>query len=218
MSDSNDVRSVQRIRLIFWFVVVVMGILSLQFVRLQVLKAEAPPPNPVQPVFSVERPHRGNIVDRNGYLLATDATRYQIVAVPSVLTETMVISVAHDLAPLVGIAENELARRVFEATTDTVILKYYASRQAADAVTKWERKGLRVEHLPRRFYPEDRFGAFVVGFAQIDQNGSYGIEAKYDQFLRENGDVLPTAAEGDARSLATSFSMHLPSAVGRDLY
>jgi cell division protein FtsI/penicillin-binding protein 2 len=168
-------------------------------------------------VYSVERPHRGNIVDRNGYLLATDATRYQIVAVPSVLTETMVISVAHDLAPLVGITEAELVRRVREAPTETVVLKYYASRAAADAVEKWQRQGLRVEYLPRRFYPEDRNGAFVVGFAQIDQNGSYGIEAKYDQFLRENGDILPTAADGQVQSLPASFSTHVPSPVGRDL-
>ncbi len=217
MLETNDVRSLQRVRLIFWFVVAVMGALSLQLVRLQMFKAEAPSFETPGTVYSVERPHRGNIVDRNGYLLATDATRYQIVAVPSVLTETMVISVAHDLAPLVGITEAELVRRVREAPTETVVLKYYASRAAADAVEKWQRQGLRVEYLPRRFYPEDRNGAFVVGFAQIDQNGSYGIEAKYDQFLRENGDILPTAADGQVQSLPASFSTHVPSPVGRDL-
>ena len=216
MPDSNDVRSVQRVRLIFWFVVVLMGILSLQLVRLQALKV-TPPPADAAPIFSIERPHRGNIVDRNGYLLAMDATRYQIVAVPAVLTETMVISIAHDLAPLVGITQDELVRRVHEATGETVVLKYYASRAAADAVTSWERTGLRVEHLPRRFYPEDRYGAFVVGFAQIDQKGSYGIEAKYDPFLRENGEILPTDIDRQAQLVPAGYSMHVPSPVGRDL-
>ncbi len=217
MTDTNEVRSLPRVRLIFWFIVIVMGLLSLQFVRLQVLKAAAPSPDTPRVVYSVERPHRGNIVDRNGYLLATDATRYQIVAVPSVLTETMVISVAHDLAPLVGITQDELIRRMHEGKTGTVILKYYASRTAADAVEKWQRQGLRVEYLPRRFYPEDRYGAFAIGFAQIDQNGSYGIEAKYDQFLRENGDILPTSADGQVQPVPATFSMYVPSAVGRDL-
>ena len=217
MPEPSNVRSVSRIRLIFWVIVIVMGILSMQFIRLQVLTAAAPAPGSSRTVYSVERPHRGNVVDRNGNLLATDATRYQIVAVPAVLTETMVISVAHDLAPLVGITADELTRRMRESTTGTVVLKYYASRATAEAVEKWQRNGLRVEYLPRRFYPEDRYGAFVVGFAQIDQKGSYGIEAKYDQFLRENGEILPTAADGQVQPLPANFSSYVPSPVGRDL-
>jgi cell division protein FtsI/penicillin-binding protein 2 len=57
----------------------------------------------------------------------------------------------------------------------------------------------------------------VLGFATADQIGRYGVEAKYDAFLRENGDMAVTNLENHVRPLSPDFSLDIPSAVGRDL-
>lgn len=98
-----------------------------------------------------------------------------------------------------------------------MVLKYYASRAAARRWRSGSATACAWNTCHAASTPSDRYGALVVGFAQIDQKGSYGIEAKYDQFLRENGEILPTAADGQVQPLPANFSSYVPSPVGRDL-
>ena len=57
----------------------------------------------------------------------------------------------------------------------------------------------------------------MLGLATADQIGRYGVEAKYDAFLRENGDMAVTNLENHLRALSPDFSLDIPSPVGRDL-
>ena len=142
--------------------------------------------------------------------------RYQISAVGAI-TETAIISLTQRLAPWLQMPPVELEKRLRNHRGGVTVLKFYASQAAAAEIERWKTGSLRVERLPRRFYPEDTNGAFVLGFATADQIGRYGVEAKYDAFLRENGDMAVTNLENHVRPLSPDFSLDIPSAVGRDL-
>ena len=215
--ESLTQRSLPRVRAVFAAIVIVLVAIGLQLVRLQVLKAAAAPAAQGQNQYGNSLPpHRGSIVDREGNLLATDAVRYQISAVGPI-TETAIISLTQRLAPWLQMPPVELEKRLRNHRGGITVLKFYASQAAAAEVERWKTGSLRVERLPRRFYPEDTDGAFVLGFATADQIGRYGVEAKYDAFLRENGDMAVTNLENHVRPLSPDFSLDIPSAVGRDL-
>ncbi len=215
--ESLTQRSLPRVRAVFAAIVIVLVAIGLQLVRLQVLKAAAAPAAQGQNQYgNFLLPHRGSIVDRAGNLLATDAVRYQISAVGAI-TETAIISLTQRLAPWLQMPPVELEKRLRNHRGGVTVLKFYASQAAAAEIERWKTRSLRVERLPRRFYPEDTDGAFVLGFATADQIGRYGVEAKYDAFLRENGDMAVTNLENHVRPLSPDFSLDIPSAVGRDL-
>ncbi len=215
--ESLTQRSLPRVRAVFAAIVIVLVAIGLQLVRLQVLKAAAAPVAAGYNQYgNFLPPHRGNIVDREGNLLATDSVRYQISAVGPI-TDTAIISLTQRLAPWLEMPPTELEKRLRNHRSGVTVIKFYASQAAAIEIERWDTDSLRVERLPRRFYPENTDAAFLLGFATADQIGRYGVEAKYDAFLRENGDMAVTNLENHVRALPPDFSLDIPSAVGRDL-
>lgn len=215
--ESLTQRSLPRVRAVFAAIVIVLIAIGLQLVRLQVIKAAAAPVAGGRNQYgNLLPPHRGNIVDRTGNLLVTDGVRYQI-SVTGAMTETEIISLTQRLAPWLEMPTTELEKRLRNHHGGVTVLKFYASQAAAAEIERWQTNSLRVERLPRRFYPEDTDAAFLLGFATADQIGRYGVEAKYDAFLRENGDMAVTNLENHVRALSPNFSLDIPSPVGRDL-
>ncbi|MFZ1269168.1 MAG: penicillin-binding protein 2 [Anaerolineae bacterium] len=215
--DSLMQRSLPRVRAVFAIIVVVLTVIGLQLVRLQVIKAAAAPVAEGHNQYgSLLPPHRGNMVDRAGNLLATDGVRYQV-AIAGAITETTIMSLTQRLAPWLEMPPAELERRLRNHGQGVTVLKFYARQAAAAEIERWNTDYLRVERLARRFYPENTDAAFVLGLATADQIGRYGVEAKYDAFLRENGDMAVTNLENHLRALSPDFSLDIPSPVGRDL-
>ncbi len=215
--DPLTQRSLPRVRAIFAVIVLVLAVIAVQLIRLQVVKAaDAPATVQLTSAGQATLPHRGNILDRAGNLLATDSVRYQISAV-GVLTETTIISLTNNLAPWLEMPPSELERRLRSHRGGVTVLKFYASQAAAAEIDRWKASYLRVERLPRRYYPEGSDAAFVLGFATADQIGRYGVEAKYDAFLREDGDMAVTNLQSYQQVIPYDFSLDLPSPVGRDL-
>lgn len=209
--------SLPRVRAVFAAIVVTLVVIGLQLVRLQVTKAaSAPLAENHNQYGSLLPPHRGNVVDRAGNLLITDGVRYQV-AVAGAITETTIVSLTQRLAPWLEIPPTELEKRLRSHGKGVTVLKFYASQAAATEIERWNTDYLRVERLPRRYFPEGTDAAFVLGLSTADQIGRYGVEAKYDAFLRENGDMTVTNLENHVRAIPLDFSLDIPSPVGRDL-
>jgi cell division protein FtsI (penicillin-binding protein 3) len=123
---------------------------------------------------------RGQVLDRNGQLLATS------VAMPSVQVETR--SFAADVAQRRALAAAlklpvaELQERL-DGATGTVLLKRHATDAQWQAVQALGLKG--VQQLPeyQRRWPEGESAAHVVGFTDIDGKGIDGIELAFQQRL-----------------------------------
>lgn len=154
---------------------------------------------------------RGNIYDCHGYLLAVDATVYDIVAVTDQITDTR--EVANKLAPLLQEPAEKL-RGLLREKDAQVHLKRVFREEVAQGIESLGMDGLLV--IPRlgRVYPYEELAASVVGFVTDEGQACYGVEAYYDRFLA--GEEGLREIERDA--IGSLMYKFCPARDGADLY
>ena len=126
-------------------------------------------------------PHRGEIRDRSGHLLAADVFQYDISASPPIISDPQ--TVADRLSRLLDIPRDELLQTLTRDTT-WVPIAQAVSQSLGETIADWEVMGLRVEPKAKRVYPEGDTGAHLLGFVNGNANGFYGVEGYYDKVLR----------------------------------
>ena len=126
---------------------------------------------------------RGQVLDRNGQLLATS------VAMPSVQVETKTfaadVAQRRALAAALKMSPAELAERLdgASASSGTVTLKRHAEEAQWQAVQALQLKGVQQVREYQRRWPEGESAAHVVGFTDVDGKGIDGIELAFQAQL-----------------------------------
>jgi cell division protein FtsI (penicillin-binding protein 3) len=114
---------------------------------------------------------RGQIVDRNGSLLAVSLATYEIWAEPQRVERSAYAVLAQSLAVPVPDLEKRMASgRAF------VLLKRDVDLQTANGIARLGLAGVTQISASTRFYPEGDSIAHVVGFTGVDDNGQEGVE------------------------------------------
>jgi len=131
-------------------------------------------------------PPRGEIYDRNGVLLATNAVEYEIGLSPILIYDRQVT--AEKLAGATGIPVEELLGDM-ASDQQYVLLARPASATMGQAVIALQLDGVAVTPINRRFYPHGSLAAHVLGFVRYDDQGNYGIEGYYDDILAGKAQV-----------------------------
>jgi len=160
---------------------------------------------------------RGTIVDRRGHPLALETYAYRVTASPRDMVDRQ--AAALHLAPLLGLDAGTLAQQ-FAAHADSPYLPLgFVGPAAGEAIRAMRQYTITAEPLPRRYYPEGRLAAHVLGFVAADRRGYYGLEGYYDTFLRANTPypVPPTLTETDLAAAGLPQTPFLPSYVQQDL-
>ncbi len=125
--------------------------------------------------------HRGMITDRHGKPLAISAQVFAIWANPKLMQ-----SDEEDLELLssyVGLKTSELKARL-KTEKSFVYLKRGISPEVANKIKDLKLSGVFLQPEYKRFYPESDVMAHVVGFTNIDDKGTEGLELAYDSYLR----------------------------------
>jgi cell division protein FtsI/penicillin-binding protein 2 len=160
---------------------------------------------------------RGTIVDRRGHPLALETYAYQVTASPRDMLDRE--AAALRLAPLLGVDAGDLMQR-FAAHADSAYLPLgFVGPAAGEAIRAMRQYTITAEPLPRRYYPEGRLAAHVLGFVAADRRGYYGLEGYYDAFLRANTPhpAPPTLTADDLAAAGLPQTVFLPSYVQQDL-
>lgn len=157
---------------------------------------------------------RGSILDKNGKVLASTSTRYNVYVRPSDTSNKQ--AVARLLCEVFGYEyESTLAKiskrvsevRVASSATKEQLNKIYASQL----------DGIYYAEDNFRYYPYGDFMTQLLGFCSSDGYGQTGIEAYYDKYLTGiNGQIL-TESDLIGRSLHGSSTYYLPGVDGLDL-
>nr|MBC7245871.1 penicillin-binding protein 2 [Chloroflexota bacterium] len=181
--------------------------------RLAYLQFRRPPwVRPDDVVQRIDLPaQRGNIYDCHGYLLAVDATVYDIMAITDQITDTR--RVADKLAPLLQEQAEKLQGLLREKSAH-VHLKRVFREEVVKSIEALGMDGLMV--IPRlgRVYPHEELAASVLGFVTDDKQACYGVEAYYDRFL--TGEAGLREIERDA--IGSLMYKVNPARDGADLY
>jgi len=139
---------------------------------------------------------RGEIVDRNGVVLATNKTVCTISVIHSQLTD--VEKVIRILAKELEMDEDAVRKKV-EKVSSREQIKSNVAKDVGDRIREYELDGVKVDEDYKRYYPFDELASKVLGFTGSDNQGIIGLEVKYEEYLKgQNGTILTTT---DARGM-----------------
>lgn len=136
---------------------------------------------------------RGSILDRNGKILAVQTTLYNIAVNRSAIADKSRFS--EILSPATGIPEDELKNKLLEDSGDFFYLKKKISEgektAVAAAIQDGRLKGIRLEAVSSRTYPENQLASHVVGFFGDDGWGLTGVEYSFQDILSPPATTTP---------------------------
>jgi cell division protein FtsI (penicillin-binding protein 3) len=146
-----------------------------------------PPPEQVNP----SRPliERGPITDRNGRILALQ-TRLANISVwkPDI---TDLDALCQDLAPVLGYPSEEIRERIEISSGDFIYLKKQVDQSTIREIellrTNKRIRGVGIEPILGRIYPEKRLAGQIIGFVGDDNTGLAGIEHAMEADLAGSG-------------------------------
>lgn len=139
---------------------------------------------------------RGEIVDRNGVVLATNRT---------VCTISVIHSQIEDAEEVIDVLcrelemEEETVRKRVEKVSSMEKIKTNVDKQTGDKIRNYGLAGVKVDEDFKRYYPYDEMASRVLGFTGGDNQGIIGLEVKYEEYLKgTNGTILTVT---DARGI-----------------
>lgn len=139
---------------------------------------------------------RGEIVDRNGVVLATNKTVCTISVIHSQIKEPE--RVTEILAKELEMNQAEVRKRV-EKISSMEKVKTNVEKEVGDKIREYNLDGVKVDEDYKRYYPYDSLASKVLGFTGGDNQGIIGLEVKYEETLKgSNGTILTTT---DARGI-----------------
>ncbi|MEW6749506.1 MAG: penicillin-binding transpeptidase domain-containing protein [Candidatus Latescibacterota bacterium] len=164
---------------------------------------------------SVEvKAHRGRILDRRGRLLAADVGAYSYFANPALVTDAG--AVARHFAPLGGQSAFALEQQL---RGDGHFV--YLARQLDDtALARAEEQDFRGVHRhaeTKRIYPLGRLAGQLLGYTNIDNRGSEGLEWAFEELLRQHHGAARLAVTARGEQVPRSLREQLPPEDGNSV-
>lgn len=194
-------------------VIVAARLVDLQVVRSQELASKARLEIKTPTLLA---PHRGQITDANGTVLAMDVERQSLFAIPPQVPAERKAEIALLIAGLTG-APAEPILSALRSDRQWVRLARWLEPEVAAQVAELKLPGLRLVYEPMRFYPQGMSAAQVVGALNLNGEGISGIEAYYDQLLRGTEGRVEGEFDPARNPIATSLSRTLPPQDGANL-
>ena len=139
---------------------------------------------------------RGEIVDRNGVVLATNKTVCTISVIHSQIEDADLV--VETLSAELGLSEEEVRAKV-EKVSSMEKIKTNVEKEIGDRIRNYNLAGVKVDEDFKRYYPYDELASKVLGFTGGDNQGIIGLEVKYEEYLKgTNGTILTVT---DARGI-----------------
>ena len=159
---------------------------------------------------------RGEILDRNGQILAYSVDADTIFADPSEVenadsTAQLVCAALDDCGP----RERQEMAQSLRRDSQFVYLARKVSPDEAQRVKALGLKGIAFVKESRRYYPKKELASHVLGYVGIDNTGLAGLESTYDTQVRgREGKIL---IQTDARRHALNSRVDRPATAGASL-
>ncbi len=153
---------------------------------------------------------RGDIVDRNGNVLATSVVTTTIYVVPSQIKDKEKVS--KDIAAILNCDYNDVYKYVSKNSSMEIIRK--GMDLPSDIATQIDNLGYDGVYLvvdSKRYYPYGDSLAHIIGFVGSDNQGLSGLELTYDEYLKGINGELKYYSDGKGNKLEVPDSYVAPS-------
>lgn len=139
---------------------------------------------------------RGEIIDRNGTVLATNRTVCTISVIHSQIENPE--KVIEKLSEFLEMDADQVRKKV-EKISSIERLRSNVDKRTGDKIRNLGLAGVKVDEDFKRYYPHNELASKVLGFTGGDNQGIVGLEVKYEKYLKGiNGKILTTT---DARGI-----------------
>ena len=203
----------ERIRFIFLVSIVILIAIIIKVFYIQVFAYEKLN-TLAESLWSRELPikaDRGEIVDRNGEILATNVTTVSLVVVPGQIDDPK--RVAKDLADILGTDYQDMLKHVTKSTSIERVhpegrgLDY----EIAEKIDALGYDGVYLLKESKRYYPYETVLSHVLGYVGIDNQGLSGLELYYDEYLTGADGAIKYFSDGKGNKLELTEVYEAPT-------
>lgn len=139
---------------------------------------------------------RGEIIDRNGTVLATNRTVCTISVIHSQIENPE--KVIEKLSEFLEMDADQVRKKV-EKISSIERIRSNVDKRTGDKIRNLGLAGVKVDEDFKRYYPYNELASKGLGFTGGDNQGIVGLEVKYEKYLKGiNGKILTTT---DARGI-----------------
>lgn len=138
---------------------------------------------------------RGEILDRNGQVIASNKTVCTVSVIYNQIKEPE--KVIDILCRELELEESEVRKKVEKKSVREKI-KSNVDKKIGDAIREYNLAGVKVDEDYKRYYPYSSLASKVLGFTGADNQGIIGLEVKYDKYLQGTDGLIltPTDSRG----------------------
>ena len=158
---------------------------------------------------------RGNILDANGVVLASNKTVCTISVIYSQVEDPE--KVIATLSSELGISEDDVRKRV-EKVTSIERIKTNVDKIIGDKIRNYGLAGVKVDEDYKRYYPFDTLASKVLGFTGSDNQGIVGLEVKYENYLAGQNGMILTLTDASGVELNGAEESRLEPVAGKNIY
>lgn len=191
----------KKILVVFLSAAVILAVLAGRLAYLMVFEADHYQ-ELAQDLHERERPvkaARGEIIDRNGVVLAANRTVCTISVIHSQVTDPD--RVVEVLSRELEMDPGEVRDKV-QKVSSMERIRTNVDKETGDRIRDCGLDGVKVDEDYKRYYPYDDLASRVLGFTGGDNQGIIGLEVKYEEYLKGRDGTILTVT--DARGVELS--------------
>ena len=187
--------------ILFVFIVIILRVFYIQVIDYKKLNEKA------SDLWSRNLPikaDRGLIYDRNGVVLADNATTTSLVVIPNQIKNKE--ETATKLAEILNVSYDDMYKHVNKKTSIERVHPEgrKLSYEVADKIKALKLDGVYLVKESQRVYPYDTHMAHTLGFVGIDNQGLSGIELTYDEYLTGEDGAIKYYSDAKGNKLSLS--------------
>ncbi len=157
---------------------------------------------------------RGEIVDRNGVVLATNEAVCTISVIHNQITDEE--EVVRVLCQELELSEEYVRKRV-EKVTSIEKIKSNVPKEKGKKILEYELDGVKVDEDYKRVYPFNELASKVLGFTGSDNQGIIGLESKYEEYLQGQDGTILTFTDARGREVGDLQESRIEPVQGNQL-
>ena len=153
---------------------------------------------------------RGDIVDRNGNVLASSIITTTIYVVPNQIKDKEKVS--KEISSILNCDYNDVYKYVSKNSSMEIIRKGMdLDSDTADKINNLKLDGVYLVVDSKRYYPYGDALAHIIGFVGSDNQGLSGLELTYDEYLKGINGELKYYSDGKGNKLEIPDSYVAPT-------
>lgn len=157
---------------------------------------------------------RGEILDRNGTVIATNRTVCTVSVVHNQVEDPE--AVIEVLCRELSLSEEEVRKKV-EKRSSREIIRTNVDKEVGDRIRNFGLAGVKVDEDYKRYYPYDSLASKVLGFTGADNQGIIGLEVMYEKYLKGADGKILTLADAKGVELENAAEERIEPVAGNSL-